>query len=342
MISKSRLAIAAISAGLVTSLLGMGAAQADPTGPPTPRALVGVGSDTTQDVMNQIANDVLFNNARVIGSYNATGSPTFDTGKAGCSAVARPNGSGAGVTALDQSLTAGDGCLQFARSSSGPGSSTPAGYTFVPFAVDAVSYAVTSNSTVPRSLNLVDLQAIYNCDPRYVGTTGTTPGTFKINPVLPQSGSGTRKFWEGLMGLTDTALPACVINGVLPGTSTPIEEHTGTYLGSNWLVPFSIGQYTDQAQGLILDRRGNTVLGVIGTGQTVGGAVTGATDPQLLNGSFTVKRSVYNVFPTTETNNDPYKSVFVGVGSSVCQDSATIIHYGFAVNPNCGSITTHS
>jgi ABC-type phosphate transport system substrate-binding protein len=339
-ISKNRLAFAAISAGLVTSLLGMGAAQADPTGPPTPRVLVGVGSDTVQDVMNQIANDVVISGVKQIGSYNATGSATFDTGKAGCSAVARPNGSGAGRAALLASLTAGDGCIQFARSSSLTLTASTPSLTYVPFAVDAVSYAVTANSAVPRSFNLADLQHIYNCDPNYVGT-GTGPGTYAINPVLPQAGSGTRSYWEGQMGLTDTALPSCIINGVLPGTSTIIEEHTGTYLNNTELVPFSIGQYTDQANGLILDRRGNTVLGVIGTG-AAGAAVTGATDPQLLNGSFNVKRDVYNVIPTSQIAAPPYSTVFVGSSSLICQDSATIVHYGFALNPNCGSTTNHS
>jgi hypothetical protein len=339
-ISKNRLAFAAVSAGLVTSLLGVGAAQADPNGPPSPRALVGVGSDTVQDVMNQISDDVQIAGVKQIGSYNATGTATFNTGKAGCSAVARANGSGAGRTALLNSLNAADGCIQFARSSSLNTAASSPSLTYVPFAVDAVSYAITANSALPRSFNLADLQHIYQCDPNYVGT-GTTAGTFDINPVLPQTGSGTRSFWEAQMGITDGTLGACVINGVLPGTSTLIEEHTGTFLKSNWIVPFSIGQYTDQANGLIIDHRGNTVLGVIGTG-AAGAAITGATDPQLLNGSFSVKRDVYNVIPTSQIGAAPYSSVFVGSGSLICQDSATIIHYGFAVNPSCGSTTNHS
>jgi ABC-type phosphate transport system substrate-binding protein len=342
-ISKNRLAIAAISAGLVTTLLGMGAAQADPTGAPSPRALVGVGSDTVQDVMNQISNDVVIGGVKQLGSFNATGSATINTGKAGCSAVPRPNGSGAGRTALLNSLTTGDptfGCVQFARSSSlNTATSTPS-LTYVPFAIDAVSYAVTANSALPRSFNLADLQAIYHCDPNYVGT-GTGPGTFAINPVLPQAGSGTRSYWEGQMGISDTALGSCIINGVLPGTSTIIEEHTATFLTSTELVPFSIGQYTSQANGLIIDRRGNTVLGVIGTG-AAGAAITGATDPQVINGSFNVKRDVYNVIPTSQTGAAPYSTVFVGAGSLICQDTATILHYGFSLNPNCGSIAAHS
>ncbi|MDX6229120.1 MAG: hypothetical protein QOI76_2510 [Frankiales bacterium] len=329
MISKNRLAVAAISAGLVTSLLGMGAAQADPTGAPTPRALVGVGSDTTQDVMNAVANDVVIAGVKQIGSFNATGSATFNTGKAGCSTVARPNGSGAGRAALLNSLNAGDGCIQFSRSSSLTLTASTPSLTYVPFAVDAVSYAITSGSSLPRSFAKTDLQAIYHCDPNYVGTGPN----YAITPILPQSGSGTRSYWEGQMGITDADVVAnvypCIINGVKNGQI--IEEHTGTALDSKSIVPFSIGQYTDQSNGLIIDRRGSAVLGVID-----------GTDPQLINNSFSVKRDVYNVIPTSQIGTAPYSTVFVGGSSLVCQDTATILHYGFATNPNCGSTTNHS
>ncbi|BEP13792.1 substrate-binding domain-containing protein [Acidothermaceae bacterium B102] len=329
MISKNRLAFAAISAGLVTSLLGMGAAQADPSGAPSPRALVGVGSDTTQDVMNQIANDVVISGVKQIGSFNATGSATFNTGKAGCSAVARPNGSGAGRAALLASLTAGDGCIQFSRSSSLTLTASSPSLTYVPYAIDAVSYAITSNSNLPRSFALADLQAIYHCDPNYVGTGPN----YAITPQLPQAGSGTRSYWEGQMGILDADVNAnvypCIVNGTKNGAI--IEEHTGTALDANSIAPFSIGQYTDQSNGLIIDRRGTAVLGVIA-----------GTDPQLINNNFSIKRDVYNVIPTSQIAAAPYSTVFVGAGSLVCQDTATILHYGFAVNPNCGSTTNHS
>jgi ABC-type phosphate transport system substrate-binding protein len=328
-ISKNRLAVAAISAGLVTSLLGMGAAQADPSGAPTPRALTGVGSDTIQDVMNQVANDVTIGGAKQIGSWNATGSATFNTGKAGCSAVARPNGSGAGRAALLTSLNAGDGCIQFARSSSLTLTASSPSLTYVPMAVDAVSYAVTASSTLPRSLALSDLQSIYHCDPAFVGTGPN----YAVTPQLPQAGSGTRSYWESQMNITDADVNAnvypCIVNGTKNGQI--IEEHTGTTLDDKSIAPFSIGQYTDQSNGLIQDKRGSAVLGVIG-----------GTDPQLINSNFAIKRDVYNVIPTSQIGTAPYSTVFVGAGSLICQDTATILHYGFALNPNCGSTTNHS
>jgi ABC-type phosphate transport system substrate-binding protein len=330
-ISKNRLAVAAIGAGLVTSLLGMGAAQADPTGAPTPRALNGVGSDTTQDVMNQIAQDVQIGGVKQIGSFNATGSATIAPTST-CS-LARPNGSGAGRTALLNSLSAnggaGDGCVQFARSSSLNVAASSPSLTYVPFAVDAVSFAVTSDSSVGRSFSLTELQAIYHCDPSVVGTGPN----YSVTPILPQAGSGTRSYWETQMGITDADVNnhvyPCILNGSRNGVT--IEEHTGTSLDSKSIEPFSIGQYNSQASGLIPDRRGKAVLGVID-----------GTEPTLTNGSFAVKRDVYNVIPTSQIGNAPYSTVFVGAGSLICADTATIQQYGFALNPNCGSTSNHS
>ncbi|MDX6207530.1 MAG: hypothetical protein QOF39_3587 [Frankiales bacterium] len=327
MISKNRLAVAAISAGLVTSMLGMGAAQADPVGAPSPRAINGVGSDTTQDVMNQVANDVAPGGVKALGSWNATGSATITT-KPGCT-LNRPNGSGAGVTALNNSLVANDGCVQFARSSSGVGATTPAGLTYIPFATDSVSYAVTSTSGIPRALTKANLIAIYHCDPTLVGTGPN----WDITPVLPQSGSGTRSYWEGQMGILDADVNAnaypCIINGSKNGQL--IEEHSGTAMDDKSIEPYSIAQYTDQSNGLVIDKRGRTTLGVID-----------GTDPQLSNGNFSVKRNVYNVIPTSKVADSTYASIFVGAGSLICADSATIVHYGFGVNPNCGDTTSHS
>ena len=331
MISKNRLAVGAIGAGLVISLLGMGAAQAEPSGAPSPRALNGVGSDTTQDVMNQVANDVQIGGVKQLGSFNATGSATITT-KPGCT-LNRPNGSGAGRTALLNSLSAnggaGDGCLQWARSSSLNVAASSPSLTYVPFAVDAVSFAVTSDSTLGRNFSLADLQAIYHCDPSVVGTAPN----FDVTPILPQAGSGTRSYWEAQMGITDADVVAnaypCIINGTKNGNV--IEEHTGTALDAKSIEPFSIGQFNSQASGLIADRRGKAVLGVIN-----------GTAPQLTNGNFAIKRDVYNVIPTSEIGTAPYSTVFVGGGSLICADTASILRYGFGVNPNCGSTSNHS
>ena len=339
------------SALLVVS--GAGLASADPKGPyttasPQYRQLAGVGSDTTQDVMNGLADSAIVDGVKVLASYNAIGSATIATNaSAGCASVARPNGSGAGRTALLNSLNAGDGCVQFARSSSLDTSASSQSLTYIPFATDAVSYAVTTSSGVSRTLNMADLQKLYTCDVGYVGTSAVpasdAANTFEVTPVLPQAGSGTRKYWMGKMGISEAQITAgtypCIINGTKNGQA--IEEHTGTVVDDKSLVPFSIAQYNSQATLVIADKRGRTVLGSIGTG-TAGGSLTGVTYPSLLNGGFNVKRPVYNIVPTSKLGQAPYSQVFVGGTSLVCADTATIQKFGFIPSADCGSTSAQS
>lgn len=319
-------ALAAVGiAGLVVGSVCAGQAVADPAGPPPYRQLSGVGSDTTQGVMNGLANAITINGTKVIGSYDAVGSAQITTKDPattpGC-AMNRPNGSNAGRTALLNSLQANNGCLDFARSSSlNLGAANP-GLTYVPFAVDAVTYAITPTSTVPRKLSLTDLKAIYHCDPNYVGSAPN----FSLNVYLPQAGSGTRSFWESTMGITD----ADVVAGVYPcikdtKAGAPVEEHDGRVLDDKSVVPFSIAQYNAQSSQTIADLRGRAILGTVDN-----------IAPTTLNSNFGVKRDVYNVIPTGKLGTAPYSTVFVGPNSLICQQQAVINTYGFATNANCG------
>ena len=331
--TRTRLAAVLIGGGMVSATLGLsGIASADPSGSPTFRQLSGVGSDTTQDVMNAMANAVTIGGTKVLGSYDAVGSATIQTKATGCT-INRPNGSGAGRTALLNSLNAnsgaGDGCLDFSRSSSLDTTASTPGLTYIPFAVDSVTYAVTNLSSIPRSLTLADLQAYYHCDPSYVGASAP----YDVTPMLPQAGSGTRKYWIGQMGITEAQISAgaypCLINGVKNGQT--FEEHTGILIDDKSIAPFSIAQYNAQATQTISDRRGRAVLG------TIGGTV-----PNLMNGNFTLKRDVYNVIPTSKLTVSPWSDVFVGNSSLICQQTAVIQKYGFALSPICGDTANHS
>ncbi|MGW7523307.1 hypothetical protein [Streptomyces sp. NPDC054783] len=327
--NRTKIAVAALgAAGLLTGTVCASVAVADPSGSPTYRQLAGVGSDTTQGVMNGLANTITVNGTKVLGSYDATGSANITTKDPattpGCT-IARPNGSGAGRTALQNSLQANNGCLDYSRSSSLDLSAATPGLTYVPFAVDAVSYAITPTSTVPRKLALGDLKAIYHCDPNYVGTGPN----YSLTVYLPQAGSGTRKFWESTMGITD----ADVVAGVYPcikdtKNGSPVEEHDGRVLDDKSIAPFSIAQYSAQSSQTIADVRGRAILGTIDD-----------VAPTTLNGNFGVKRDVYNVIPTSRIGTAPWSTVFVGSGSLICQQANVINTYGFATNPNCGDTT---
>ncbi|MFJ5829687.1 substrate-binding domain-containing protein [Streptomyces sp. NPDC093089] len=323
---KTGLALAFAAVAAITA--GSGLAAADPAGPPQYRQLAGVGSDTTQDVMNGLADVVTVNGQKVLGSYDATGSATITTKNPATNpncTIPRANGSGAGRTALLSSLQNANGCLDFARSSSlNLGAASP-GLTYVPFAIDGVSYAVTPGSSIPRKLAMADLKAIYHCDPNYVGAGPN----YDLTVYLPQAGSGTRSFWQSQMGITE----ADVVAGVYPcikdkkGTA-PVQEHDGRVLDDKSIVPFSIAQYQAQSSQTIADLRGRALLG------TVEGVA-----PTVLNTGFGVKRDVYNVIPTGKVTTSPWSDAFVGPDSGICKQSALINTYGFATSPNCGDIT---
>jgi ABC-type phosphate transport system substrate-binding protein len=328
-VTRKRNLIFAAGLGLAVTAFGASSALADPSGPPQFRQLAGVGSDTVQGVENALANSVNIGGTKVLGSYDATGTATIATqASAACQAITRPNGSGAGRAALLTSLQANDGCIQYSRSSSLNLNAAPVQLTYVPFAVDAVTFAVTSNSTLPRTLALSDVKSIYHCDPNFVGTGPN----YAIHALLPQAGSGTRNFWEATVGIADSD----VVNGVYPcitdkHNGLPIEEHDGRVLDANSIAPFSIAQYIAQSSGTLSDIRGDAQLGVI----------DGLT-PVTLNGTFGVTREVYNVIPTSKVADPTYASVFVGQTSQVCSSKTTINQFGFAIDPNCGDTSKHT
>ncbi|WIB35557.1 hypothetical protein [Curtobacterium sp. MCJR17_043] len=143
---------------LIVGALAVPAAQADPAGNAF-GTLVGLGSDTTQDVMNGVATAV---GGGQIASYDAANAGPSVVTRAGGKAIPRVSGSGAGRDALlvaigaiasksgvalaDGTSTTVDssvvGQLDFARSSSGPSSTASDGVVaYVPFARDAVDVA---------------------------------------------------------------------------------------------------------------------------------------------------------------------------------------------------------
>lgn len=326
--TRARVAVAALCTLTAAAGLGTGAALADPAGAPTFRNLAGVGSDTTEEVVQGLSDVVVIDGVKQIASYNATGSAqitTKDPGTTPGCTINRPNGSSAGRDALLASLQAnggaGNGCLDFARSSSSRGTftSTPS-MTWVPFAVEGLSYAVTTTSSVPRKLTKAQLVSIYKCE-----ITGPAGAPFK--PVLPQAGSGTRSSWLSYIYGTSSpnlALYPCLVdNGA--------QEHDGRVLDDSSLVPFSSAQWIAQASGTIQEKRGRSTLGQID------GTTAIAT-----NTSFANVRTVNNIIPTSRIGTAPWSTVFVGPSSLVCTNVATILQYGLAVSPSCGSTSSQS
>ena len=314
-------ALAAVVAGL--ALVGVGIAgpsQADPTS--KPRAINGMGSDTTQDVMNGFSK---LDDARAaeLASWDATpkGS-TVDTGVTGCSAYTRADGSSAGRTAL---LT-GTECLQFARSSS---FSANAGLTYYPFAVDGLTYAITQNSSVPKNLTKAQLQSIFKC------------GVPSIQPVQVQAGSGTRKDWFNYLygsAVSDLSNLSAEEKACYPAEADLPQEHDGRALKNNQIMPYSVAKWISQLTGVTSDVRGRTRLPLLDSKSPISLNIDGANT-----------RTVYNVLRRADADaiagsgeltatQTKLKGLFVGSDSLICANPTTIVQYGFAPVPSTASI----
>jgi ABC-type phosphate transport system substrate-binding protein len=325
-VKKQVMGVGALAALLTVAVAGT--APADPA-TPSDTALVAVGSDTTQDVMDGLA--AAINGGTTIFNYKATGTTTISTRTAAiaaCQNFHRPNGSGDGKNALQSAvgnqavgtnyptpLRSGSTlCADIARSSSSSFPAAPAGatgqaYRRYEFAVDSVTFAVSQVGQVPKKISLGDLKRFYTAN----GTPGSagTAGCLGKRPLIPQALSGTRAFWASVLGITDTLLSdptvgtaghwgTCVrdtTDGVVGSTSI-IEEHNGIALGLDGkaIVPFSVAQWISQQGGIAAsDVRGNASLGSIDWSDTTGSTTTNPSAPMLLsssNGSGT--RTVYN------------------------------------------------
>lgn len=236
------------------------ATQEDPTTSTAVGTLVGVGSDTIQDVEYGISQDLGLNAAGQpeLASWTATGGTSI-TYRSGLT-VARPNGSGAGYKALSDSIgltnagNANVGDVDYSRASGTQG--TPASgssgvSTDIPFAIDAIGAAVPANSPFlltngGQGLTITDLYDIYaGVDNEVNKTDGslkaeTTPGTVDsgyeaIQAFLPKPGSGSRQFFLGQIstqgtGINLTAGGASKGDGLFTQAGKPVD---GTpYIGA--------------------------------------------------------------------------------------------------------------
>jgi hypothetical protein len=374
------LAVGALCIGFGALAFGLAApAAADPT-----TTYVLVGSDTTQDVMDAFAANV---GRGLLGSWDAvnpgTGIAHEDISpKSGCH-MTRPNGSGEGVNALRKSLNAGTtapqladppepGCVDIARSSSGPGTNAdPNGQLiYVPFGLDAVATAtgpatavgqpdpaVATAITQADGFTQAQVADMYdNCNPQTVngvvydptGATGTA-----INLYIPQPGSGTRNFWATTLGFNGTTPPNCVHDHSVLNPNEAIEEHDGTIFAqdANAFGPFSIAQWVSQKNHPTIDRRHNAVLHNLN-------GVAPLTAGGTLNTAYPIKREVYNVMLFSAVSNGAggagtdavLSNLFAartGFTPTMCTSTTTILSFGFALlngaplGHTCGQIATN-
>jgi hypothetical protein len=341
--------MAAVVAGV--SLLGLAVASpalAD-TNVGSTTTLAGVGSDTSQDVMEGLSASLTSGGNPVISNYKATPvgrSITTRTGNANCTFTA-PANSGQGRDALSAAMRAASfngspnlsGCVDFARSSSGGNPTTSPGVgsmTYIPFATDAVSFATLGTTSVGHKLAKSDLLAIYSKN----GTPGTASCIFR--PLLPTFGSGTRGFFLTSIGLTDTVIgtaggPGTCVVDTIGGTN--IEENDGSVLTlGTQIIPFSVAQYFAQAAGATGNILGRSAIGAIDFSATPDANLSAAVYPVSIKSTFSFTRPIYNVVPTAQTAGGTLtNSTFVGSGSQICQAGTLIEFFGFGQSSTCGN-----
>lgn len=333
------LAGAAATASLVA--LGAGPVLADPPSGTTPAAtdLVGVGSDTVQALFNQFSTD--YTATPKLYSYDATGSASITT-KTGATSITRPNGSGAGITALQNTT---DTTVDFARSSRALQPTDPSNDWFIAYAKDAVSWAAQSGGHAPNNLTTADLAGIYKCTitnwDQITDVSGYTGPNATIQAFLPQSGSGTRAFFETAIGITDAQVGGCV------NQTVEENEGTNTLLQTNdSIVPYSVGHYIGQvyyshttltdAPGPLTVRSTNGVAPIDTTNKVIASGYLGTS----------YSRVLYNVVRGTDWNAgdahaNALKAVF-GTTGWICKNTtaqADLKSYGFSSFGLCGTIS---
>jgi ABC-type phosphate transport system substrate-binding protein len=266
-------ATTALTAGLATSASAAPTIY-DPSFTPTTGDLSGAGSDTSEIVLDYLTKGHNgldgFNAGKSTGriaSFAAGFDPANVTLKAGAGEIKRPNGSGAGKTLLYGANNNAN--LDFARSSSTLSQAEISGsLQQAAFAVDGLKVAVSSAGTnAPAAISGADLVQIYNGTYKkwsdVPGYAGPAPSA-AIVPLIPQTGSGTRSFFEQQLKAANGG------NSVTLGSAVKdTQEHSDVDVKGdpNAIVPFSTARAKSTTTIRTLDA----------------------------NGSFAAQRAIYNV-----------------------------------------------
>lgn len=326
---------ALVAAAALATMVGVSPATAgvdtDPPNVPKKSDIVGVGSDTTEDVIGRDGGTL--NDSGFTINYNATDPKnklwSFDafpagseiTTAPGCT-ITRPSGSSAGIAALKADQESGAGCIDFARSSRVKNPSTDGDLVFVPFARDGVTWIRFPKSeggstyNAPGNLTTADLKGIFECTITNWSQVGGQDAT--IEPYLPQSGSGTRSFFLAAIGVT--APGGCVNQpSGFPensGQAVPAEDRP------NAIVPYSIAKHIAQSNGFGQDLRADSDLGNIdGKKPIAKGKLNSDFAPGFL-------RDVFNVLKPADLSKRSFKKIF-GTRGYICDHPEIIKRAGF-------------
>lgn len=257
---------------------------------PQANDVVGVGSDTAQFGLEFLADgdqngNVGYNSSntsRRIVSFDSTGdaSATTTAGatillRANTKPVTRPNGSGAGITALNAD-TGSTETINWVRSSRLPTAAEQTtatnngwgGLHVYQFATDGLKVAVSNTVTThaPAALTPTDLVNIYNGTyttwGQVPGYSGSASGN-TIKPYIPQSGSGTRNFFLADLQAANGGTAITLGSNVLA-----MQEHDPALIkgDADAIAPFSLGRVNLLNSGYLGTANQNVVALLAGTG----------------------------------------------------------------------------
>jgi hypothetical protein len=186
--------------------------------------------------------------------------------RAGTSPVQRPNGGGAGLTALtvDGKNGVSANRISFVRSPNLPTQTQQnaahaniGSYLHtVQIATDQQVIAVSSDSNAPSALSGADLVGIYTGQyTKWNQIPGNSSGSSEtIIPLIPQSGAGVRTVFLNALKQYNNG------NTVNPTAATPVQQNDPTTITGlsaadkkNALVPFPVGRYNLIQSGYFLN-----------------------------------------------------------------------------------------
>ncbi|MEV7777663.1 substrate-binding domain-containing protein [Kitasatospora sp. NPDC088351] len=330
----------------VTATGTVGTAVADPAVTPSATDIVGVGTEDTEGVLNELSAGY---NAYLAGlgdtasprlrSWDANGSALI-TVRAGTAPISRPHGTRPGILKLMEPRSPAD----FARSSRGPelldpGTQDPQSNVFVAFAKDAVTWSAKAGGHAPGSLSTAQLKSIYECYVTNWQQIDPALPNAAIKPYLPRYTSDTRSFF--LKALGNPALGGCVTTGPQEneGTDPALDD-------PDVVFPYSVAHYIGQVYGG--HSSGTDAPGSLAVRSIDGiSPFTAANTLSPQFASMVFGRTVYNVVRESEwmaadAHGAALRNIFGMAGRNgwICKNGTDVIKsYGFLPLPGtaCGS-----
>jgi hypothetical protein len=362
---KVAAATAAVGSIAAIGLVGNSPVKADPQ---QFSALVAVGSDTTQDVLNGYAgfsNGINFTPVQSSAATGYTQIASWNAGAASCIAVKtgaplilRPNGSSGGRRALSRAVNGPatwgtgsicgakdlSGLIDFARSSATPvANDTGTDLTYVPFGRDALSYGhYRANGVAVDNMTTAQLNAIYATG---AGLVGGVP----IIPCGIQTSSGTYQSWNTTVSTTQATETAntAFCNGLLgvPDPTGRLQEHSGPELKikGDLIVSQSNPACDGVAGGASVSCANVQVIVGFSASQFIArsnGVAVPAPGPGVqlggINGNQAVSGTAPNVTPLTNFYADPTygRDVYNVFATAAIEDPFNAVLQSMFVGPN--------